>query len=129
GISSISDSWYSFAQNVKTIEEYYASLEQNEIPVFKGHVLTSEDLIIRQHILNLMCGFATSWADGRMQFAGIDGVLEQLEEMSQDELIKITDSSVMILKKGKPFVRNICMAFDLRLKRKLPENRIFSMTI
>ncbi|MFV5489809.1 oxygen-independent coproporphyrinogen III oxidase [Acinetobacter sp. ASP199] len=129
GISSISDSWYSFAQNVKTIEEYYESLEQNEIPVFKGHVLSQQDLIIRKHILNLMCSFTTSWVDDHMQFAEIDDVLEQLEEMSQDELIKIEDSSVTILEKGKPFVRNICMAFDLRLKRKMPENRIFSMTI
>ena len=129
GISSISDSWYSFAQNVKTIEEYYECLEQNEIPVVKGHVLSQEDLIIRKHILNLMCSFTTSWADEHMQFAEIDAVLEQLKEMSQDQLIKIADSSVTILEKGKPFVRNICMAFDLRLKRKMPENRIFSMTI
>lgn len=129
GISSISDSWYSFAQNVKTIEEYYECLEQNEIPVVKGHVLSREDLIIRKHILNLMCSFTTSWADEHMQFAEIDEVLEQLKEMSQDQLIKIADSSVTILEKGKPFVRNICMAFDLRLKRKMPENRIFSMTI
>ncbi|WP_286861897.1 MULTISPECIES: oxygen-independent coproporphyrinogen III oxidase [Acinetobacter] len=129
GISSISDSWYSFAQNIKTIEEYYECLEQNEIPVVKGHVLSQEDLIIRKHILNLMCSFTTSWADEHMQFAEIDEVLEQLKEMSQDQLIKIADSSVTILEKGKPFVRNICMSFDLRLKRKMPENRIFSMTI
>ncbi len=129
GISSISDSWYSFAQNIKTIEEYYECLEQNEIPVVKGHVLSQEDLIIRKHILNLMCSFTTSLADEHMQFAEIDAVLEQLKEMSQDQLIKIVDSSVTILEKGKPFVRNICMAFDLRLKRKMPENRIFSMTI
>ena len=124
-----SDSWYSFAHNVKTIEEYYECLEQNEIPVVKGHVLSQEDLIIRKHILNLMCSFTTSWADEHMQFAEIDAVLEQLKEISQDQLIKIADSSVTILEKGKPFVRNICMAFDLRLKRKMPENRIFSMTI
>ncbi|KGT48788.1 MULTISPECIES: oxygen-independent coproporphyrinogen III oxidase [Acinetobacter] len=129
GISSISDSWYSFAQNVKTIEEYYELLEQNQIPVVKGHILNQEDLIIRKHILNLMCSFTTSWADESMQFAEIEDVLEQLEEMVQDELIQITDSSVTVLEKGKPFVRNICMAFDLRLKRKMPENRIFSMTI
>ncbi|MFW2045320.1 oxygen-independent coproporphyrinogen III oxidase [Acinetobacter variabilis] len=129
GISSISDSWYSFAQNVKTIEEYYELLEQHQIPVVKGHILTQEDLIIRKHILNLMCGFTTSWAKPDMQFAEIDEVLKQLVEMQQDQLIKIEDSSVMILEKGKPFVRNICMAFDLRLKRRMPENRIFSMTI
>lgn len=129
GISSISDSWYSFAQNVKTIEEYYELLERNQIPVVKGHILTQEDLIIRKHILNLMCSFTTSWESGDIQFAEIDEVLKQLEEMQQDQLIKIEDSSVTILEKGKPFVRNICMAFDLRLKRRMPENRIFSMTI
>ena len=129
GISSISDSWYSFAQNVKTIEEYYACLARNEIPVFKGHLLNQEDLIIRQHILNLMCSFSTSWEKPELFFPEIDQVVEQLKEMAQDGLIQMTDSSVTILEKGKPFVRNICMAFDLRLKRRMPENRIFSMTI
>lgn len=129
GISSISDSWYSFAQNVKTIEEYYECLARNEIPVFRGHILNQEDLIIRQHILNLMCSFSTSWENSEILFPEIDEVLAQLEEMAQDGLIQFSDSSVTILEKGKPFVRNICMAFDLRLKRRMPENRIFSMTI
>lgn len=129
GVSSISDSWYSFAQNVKTLDEYYALLEQNQIPVFKGHILNQEDLIIRKHILNLMCSFTTSWAEDEMLFPEINDVLIQLEEIQQDGLIKIENQSVTILEKGQPFVRNICMAFDLRLKRKMPENRIFSMTI
>ena len=100
GISSISDSWYSFAQNVKTIEEYYECLARNEIPVFKGHVLNQEDLIIRQHILNLMCSFSTSWGNPELRFPEIDEVLEQLEEMEQDGLIQFSDSSVTILEKG-----------------------------
>ena len=29
GVSSISDSWYGFAQNVKAIEEYYQLLKEN----------------------------------------------------------------------------------------------------
>lgn len=129
GISSISDSWYSFAQNVKTLDEYYDLLEKNQIPVFKGHILNQEDLIVRKHILNLMCSFTTSWAEDEMQLPEINDVLIQLQEMQQDGLIKIENQSVTILEKGQPFVRNICMAFDLRLKRKMPENRIFSMTI
>lgn len=31
--------------------------------------------------------------------------------------------------KARPFVRNICMAFDRRLQRKKPETKLFSMTI
>ncbi|MHA3060804.1 oxygen-independent coproporphyrinogen III oxidase [Acinetobacter sp. ANC 4636] len=129
GLSSISDSWYSFAQNEKTLEDYYARLEQNQIPVFKGHILSQEDLIIRQHILNLMCTFKTSWAESSMAFPELPQVLSQLEEMQQDGLLMLQPQGIQISEQGKPFIRNICMAFDLHLKRKQPQTRIFSMTI
>lgn len=129
GLSSISDSWYSFAQNEKTLEDYYARLEQNEIPVFRGHVLTAEDLMIRRHILNLMCSFQTSWAEPERQFPELPEVLKQLEEMQEDGLLTLFEDHLQVTEQGKPFVRNICMAFDSRLKRKVPSTRIFSMTI
>lgn len=129
GVSSISDSWYSFAQNEKVLEDYYARLEKNEIPVFKGHVLDAEDLKIRKHILNLMCTFETSWAEQAMDFPERAEVIQQLVEMQQDGLLQIEKDRIVITEQGKPFVRNICMAFDLRLKRRKPETQIFSMTV
>ena len=129
GVSSISDSWYSFAQNEKTIEDYYTHLADNQLPIFRGHVLTSEDLIIRRHILNLMCQFTTSWKDKTLDFPELSSVLASLEEMEDDGLLTIQNDSIMVTEKGKPFVRNICMAFDLRLIRKAPETKLFSMTI
>lgn len=129
GISSISDSWYSFAQNEKNLDAYYACLDNDEIPVVKGHVLTAEDLKIRKHILNLMCTFETSWADPAMDFAEREQVIEQLAEMQQDGLLQIAQDRIAITEQGKAFVRNICMAFDLHLKRRKPETQIFSMTI
>jgi oxygen-independent coproporphyrinogen-3 oxidase len=129
GVSSISDSWYSFAQNEKTIEDYYTHLAEDQLPVFRGHVLTPEDLIIRRHILNLMCQFTTSWKDEALDFTELPSVLASLEEMQEDGLITLQDNSITVTEKGKPFVRNICMAFDLRLIRKAPETKLFSMTI
>jgi oxygen-independent coproporphyrinogen-3 oxidase len=129
GVSSISDSWYSFAQNVKNLEDYYQMLEWDKLPVYRGHLLTDEDLIIRKHILNLMCKFETSWADNTTYFEEIPEVLIQLKEMENDGLITIKDTSIQVHEAGKPYVRNICMAFDLRLKRKAPETALFSMTI
>jgi oxygen-independent coproporphyrinogen III oxidase len=129
GVSSISDSWYSFAQNVKTIEEYYDSLAMNELPVFKGHILTEEDLIIRKHILNLMCQFHTSWSEYGTYFSELPEVLDRLHEMVADGLVQITKNTITVTEKGKAFVRNICMAFDLRMTRNLPETQLFSMTI
>ena len=129
GVSSISDSWYSFAQNEKTIEEYYARLEKKELPVFRGHILTEEDLIIRKHILNLMCQFTTSWEAKEEYFPEIPEIVAQLHEMETDGLIEISSTSITVTEKGKPFVRNICMAFDLRLKRNAPQTELFSMTV
>lgn len=129
GVSSISDSWYSFAQNEKTIEDYYARLEANELPIFKGHLLSSEDLVIRKHILNLMCQFTTSWKDEAMQFPELIEIHQSLKEMEVDGLLTFIDNGITVTEKGKPFLRNICMAFDLRLIRKAPETKLFSMTI
>ena len=129
GVSSISDSWYAFAQNEKTIEDYYARLEQNELPLLRGHLLTNEDLIIRKHILNLMCQFETCWNNPSMQFKELSAILNQLKEMENDGLIEIKEHKISITEKGKPFVRNVCMAFDLHLMRKAPETKLFSMTI
>jgi oxygen-independent coproporphyrinogen-3 oxidase len=129
GVSSISDSWYAFAQNEKELETYYARLNNNELPVFRGHVLSEEDLIIRRHILNLMCQFETSWKEDNLYFKELPEVLLQLHEMENDGLLLIKPNSLVVTEKGKAFVRNICMAFDLRLKRKTPQNQLFSMTV
>lgn len=129
GVSSISDSWISFAQNEKTIEDYYTKLNDGLLPVFRGHHLTNEDLIIRKHILNIMCTFHTSWEDASMSFPEIDRVIEHIKEMETDGLLTLTPTSLTVTEKGKAFVRNICMAFDVRLYRNVPDTQLFSMTI
>jgi oxygen-independent coproporphyrinogen-3 oxidase len=129
GVSSISDSWYAFAQNVKTLEEYYEAIEKQEIPIFRGHLLTEEDLKIRQHILNLMCHFESSWTNQKDIGEIIKDNLPRLQELEEDGLLEINGESIKVTEKGKPFVRNICMAFDLRMLRKKPTTQLFSMTI
>ena len=129
GVSSISDSWYSFAQNVKDLETYYQLLDLNKLPLYRGHLLTDEDLIIRKHILNLMCQFETSWDNPTTYFEEIPEILIELKEMEKDGLLLIGDKKITVTEAGKPFVRNICMGFDLLLKRKAPGTQLFSMTI
>ena len=129
GVSSISDSWYGFSQNEKSIEAYYQALNENKIPVYRGHILNNEDLIIRKHILNLMCQFKTSWSADALYFEELPEVLIRLKEMEADGLLTIQPNSIEVTHKGQPFVRNICMAFDLLLQRKQPDTQLFSMTI
>ena len=129
GMSSISDSWHAFAQNVKTVKEYQNLVDQGEIPIFRGHLLTENDTEIRQHILNLMCHFSTTWDENTGQKNEIEKGIAMLKEMEQDGLVKINHQSIEIPEKARPFVRNICMAFDTHLIANKPDTQLFSMTI
>lgn len=129
GVSAISDSWYGFAQNEKTVEAYQERVEQGQIPVFRGHILNEEDLLIRKHILNLMCRLETSWEDPQDYFEELPEVVMKLKEMEADGLVKFTRNDLIIPERGRPYVRNICMAFDLRMQCRKPETHLFSMTV
>lgn len=129
GVSAIGDTWDSFAQNEKKLEDYYELIDQRRLPVIRGHLLTGEDLVIRQHILNLMCRFETSWQHESQRFPQLPEILESLAEIRSDKLVEFTPDGMIVTEKGKPFVRNICMAFDLRLVRHAPESKLFSMTV
>ena len=129
GMSAISDSWYGFAQNVRTVKEYQAIVNSGEIPVFRGHILSEEDKIIRTHILNMMCHFTTSWEEESLQIEDIEIHLNLLQELLKDGLVIVENNKLMIPNEARPFVRNICMAFDKKLHQKKLEKQLFSMTI
>ncbi len=125
GVSAISDSWYAFAQNEKTVEAYYEKINNGGLAIMKGHILTAEDLKIRRHILNLMCFLETGW----MPEDRFPGIMERLKALEDDRLVTITENKIIVTPKGRSFLRNICMAFDLRLIAKAPSTRLFSMTV
>jgi len=128
GMSSISDSWYAFAQNEKTIEAYTEKINQGIIPIFRGHLLTDTDLIIRKHILNLMCSLETKW-NNQLSLVTKKEIIDRLSEIIADGLIEISNDKIKVKEEARMFIRNVCMAFDLRLTKNKPETRIFSMTI
>jgi len=128
GVSSISDSWYAFAQNEKTLEEYQNKVNKGEFPIIKGHILNDEDLIIRKHILDLMCRQEILWNEDNF-LPELKNNIHKLEEMQNDGLIETSEKGIKITESGRAFIRNATMIFDLRMMRKKPETRIFSMTI
>jgi oxygen-independent coproporphyrinogen-3 oxidase len=129
GMSAISDSWYAFAQNDKSVDGYTEQVNKGILPVFRGHLLNREDLIVRRHILNIMCLLETSWQEEEARLPEMPAIVERLEEMKNDGLIEISQDHLQVTEKGRSFVRNIAMAFDLRMIRNQPETRIFSMTV
>lgn len=129
GMSSISDSWYAFAQNVKTVKEYQKLVNQGEIPIFRGHLLSEEDLIVRKHIVNLMCHFKSRWNLEEKEIVDLKKQTALLFEMEHDGLVILKEDSIVVPEHARPYVRNICMAFDMHLQKNKPETQLFSMTI
>lgn len=127
GVSSISDSWNGYAQNVKTVEEYIALLKQGELPVFKGHFLTNEDMIIRRHMLNIMCKGKTVWNFYDKPFKDFFSCLDRLQELTADGLVKFNDTQLEVKPLGKQYLRNICMTLDARLWADKPATQLFSI--
>jgi oxygen-independent coproporphyrinogen-3 oxidase len=122
GCSSISDTWDAFAQNIKTVEEYQKHVNDGHFPIFKGHSLTEEDLLVRKHILDLMCKHET------LKDNYFTEAKDKFEEFVKDDLIEVTNDKIIIKEKGKLFLRNICLAFDKRYWKKVPAGNVFSTT-
>jgi oxygen-independent coproporphyrinogen-3 oxidase len=129
GVSSIGDSWRVFAQNEKLLETYTARVEKGEIPLLRGHVLDEEDQVLRRHILNLMTRFETEWELSSAYTPHLETVAERIDELCNDGLIELKGRACLVTEKGRPFLRNICMAFDARLVRQAPGTQLFSQTI
>ncbi len=126
GVSSISDSWFCFAQNNKSVEEYQDIVSKGEIPVFRGHLLNTEDLILRKCILDLMCHFETTFPKDE---ALKNQIIQNLQELIADNLVQIDENKISVPENGIPFIRNICMAFDTYLATNKTEKQLFSKTI
>lgn len=127
GCSSISETGTAFAQNSKSVEGYTEKIERGELATFQGHICTEEDIIIRKHILELICHLSTS--------LDIDFFLKhpscfwKLEEMEFDGLIDFKCTTIQVTQTGKAFLRNICSALDVRMQGKTNEKQVFSKAV
>lgn len=127
GVSAISDAWTAFSQNHKKLEDYYQALEGDKLPMSRGHMLSDKDLLLRKHILNLMCRYGTEWHEYELDIFGLDLNLDLLEQLCHDDLIELDPNGLKVTEKGRPFIRNVCMAFDARMNS--GEKKRFSRTL
>ena len=118
GVSSIIDVGGGFAQNKKSIHEYYEAIQQKELPVFKGYFLNDEDKAFRNYILSISCrDYAVFRKEDRRLIEKY--VLPQLQQPLDDGLINMNDDGLVVTETGRQFIRNICSAFDLYLQREI----------
>jgi len=126
GASAISDSGTAFVQNPKTVEEYIASVGAQYGTFARSHELTGEDLRVRKCILDLMCRMETSMEPLGLSEAWLRAAFG---EMIADGLVELKGRQLRVLPKGKPFLRNVCMVIDLRLRDSQSRGNMFSQTV
>jgi oxygen-independent coproporphyrinogen-3 oxidase len=127
GVSAIGDAGDAYAQNEKELQVYQERIARRELPLHRGHLLDAEDQVLRRHILNLMTRLETQWrGEDYTEFLG--SVPERLTEFAADGLLELREDGCTVTEAGRPFLRNICMAFDARLVRRSPDRPLFSKT-
>ena len=128
GISAIGKVGASYAQNVKTLDGYYARLDADVLPVLRGVDLKEDDLLRRDTIQKLMCNFeldfaALSEAHG-VPFAGMFAPeLTALAPMVEDGLVELSDDRLRVTPRGRLLVRTVAMIFDRYLRESQQKQR------
>jgi oxygen-independent coproporphyrinogen-3 oxidase len=129
GVSSIGDAGDAFAQNEKDLLRYQERVALGELPIQRGHLLDAEDQVLRGHILRLMTRLETRWDQPQDYTEYLSAAALRLAVPAADGLVELGASSCRVTEKGRGYLRNICMAFDARLARRLPEKVLFSRTV
>ncbi|MEY2685322.1 MAG: Oxygen-independent coproporphyrinogen-III oxidase, partial [Pseudomonadota bacterium] len=122
GVSAIGRVGATYSQNAKTLDEYYDALDQGRLPIVRGLVLTRDDLVRRSVIMALMC-------QGRLDFESVSLAhlidckayfareIEQLADLEQAGLVRVSPSGIEVTAAGWYFVRAIAMVFDKNLQQ------------
>ena len=120
GVSAISHVNDSFSQNTKSISTYKSLLAKAKLPIEKGISLNEDDQLRAEVIQRLMC-------DGGVDFAQIEEQyhiefnvyfhkeLLSLASFEADDLVQLSKSGFKVTERGRFFLRNIAMLFDVYL--------------
>lgn len=128
GNSSISDVYYAYAQNTKEIDLYKEQISLKHFAISKGHIMSKEDIETRELILNLICNQKATWNFCYYSLLGKKN-WDRLKIFKEEGLIEFDSKGIEVLEAGLPFIRNICMVFDLRMQEKEQAKFGFSKAI
>lgn len=130
GCSSIGDSWDTFVQNEKKVEDYERIvLDEGRLPIVKGHRLSDEDQVVRRHILNLMCKGETTWQDDNLRCEALNRAVHHWDDMAADGILSRSPYKVSVTSQGEPLLRNICLPLDNHYWANRPNTSTFSQAI
>jgi len=125
GVSSISESPDCFHQNEKVLPVYERKVSEGQIPTLRGHKLHETDCKRREQILTFMTTGETVLENQ----AQVNDVRLFLADMIQDGLVEVEGQTLKLTERGRPFLRNACVALDQRLREQKPSTKVFSQAL
>lgn len=135
GLSAISQFHDVYAQNLKTLPDYYTRVDENLPTTNVGYRMTYDDHVRKETINQLMCHLEIDKRGIEDKF-GIDFEdyfaedLPKLETFIEQGLLEIDSEKIKILGSGILVIRNIAMSFDAYLKKMVKKDKpIFSKTV
>ncbi len=121
GVSAISKVGPTYAQNVKTLDEYYGALDLDRMPILRGIELTADDLVRRAVIQALACHFQL--AKESIEIAHLiefdryfANEMKDLKRLEDDGLVELDSDWIHVTPRGRLLVRCVCMVFDKYLR-------------
>ena len=133
GVSAISMLGDSYAQNQKDLQIYQSEVQKKGNALWKGFTLNQDDKIRRDVIKQLICHFNLNKAtiENRYQIKFDNYFAEDLQLLAplvKDGLVENKADSLIVSAKGQMLIRNICMCFDIYM-RKVARQQQFSRVI
>jgi oxygen-independent coproporphyrinogen-3 oxidase len=133
GVSAIGRVGNMYAQNAKTLNDYYGAVDSDRLPVVAGLMLSDDDRLRADVINRLMCYDEVPFAEvehaHHMRFRDYFAEeLKRLEAMAADGLVEIGVDRLRVLPRGRFLLRNLAMTFDAYLPRQ-PAGPRFSQVL
>lgn len=121
GVSAISQIGDFYLQNERTLDKYYARIDEGQYPSSRGFKMGNGDKLRRYVIMSLICELNLDIYECNQHFniefsQYFEKEVQALRLMEKDGLLRIDDNEIQISHRGRPFLRNICMLFDAYLK-------------
>jgi oxygen-independent coproporphyrinogen-3 oxidase len=120
GVSSIGKLGDTYAQNYKTLHDYYQAIDAGHLAVHRGLELNDDDRLRRSVIQSIMCR-------ARVDFAAVDSAwavrfedyfareLVALQPLVADGLLVMRERGFELTPIGRLLMRNVAMCFDAYL--------------
>jgi oxygen-independent coproporphyrinogen-3 oxidase len=121
GVSAIGAVSGRYAQNARTLDDYYAALDAGRLPVWRGFAMSGDDALRKALIGELMCNGVLDIAaieerHGLLFGEAFARELRDLQPLAAHGLVRVAPDRIEVTPLGRLLVRRVAMVFDRYLR-------------